>query len=259
MTGADNWNQWAQLCCACGLCTLYACPEDLFPKEACDQGKTSLAAAGIEFVQEKEVRVHPMKEHRRVPQKLLRKRLKVEFGEQAFDHKGILHDISIGGIFISAGRLFKKGTRLHLHVVDRESDFYAEGVVVRLKRVDQLLRRIEAQGMGIRLMSPAEVVREMIPKVARAVDTQQVVVSSAEQLQKLLNEQLVAGVLVVPVGSPPPAPNTQVEFFIRIDFGDSPRTVGGEGRIMQILDQGGKQQAVLEVQDAAKLRAELEG
>ena len=77
-TGADNWNQWAQLCCACGLCTLYACPEDLFPKEACDQGKESLSKAGIKFVQKKDGRVHPMKEHRRVPQKLLRKRLKVE-------------------------------------------------------------------------------------------------------------------------------------------------------------------------------------
>ena len=80
--GADHWNQWAQLCCACGLCTLYACPEDLFPKEACDQGKESLSTVGIKFVQKKDVRVHPMKEHRRVPQKLLRRRLKVEQYEQ---------------------------------------------------------------------------------------------------------------------------------------------------------------------------------
>ena len=26
MTGGDIWNQWSELCCACGLCTLYACP-----------------------------------------------------------------------------------------------------------------------------------------------------------------------------------------------------------------------------------------
>jgi len=32
LTGSQNWNQWAQLCCSCGLCTLYACPEDLFPR-----------------------------------------------------------------------------------------------------------------------------------------------------------------------------------------------------------------------------------
>ena len=78
LTGANNWNQWGELCCACGLCTLYACPEDLFPKEACDQAKTDLRAVGIKFVQEKPVRVHPMKEYRRVPLAMLRQRLKVD-------------------------------------------------------------------------------------------------------------------------------------------------------------------------------------
>lgn len=77
-SGKDLWNQWAELCCACGLCTLYACPEDLYPKEACDQSKQDMRAAGIKFVQQKPVRVHPMKEGRRVPQAMLRKRLKVE-------------------------------------------------------------------------------------------------------------------------------------------------------------------------------------
>jgi Na+-translocating ferredoxin:NAD+ oxidoreductase RnfC subunit len=78
LTGSENWNQWAQLCCACGLCTLYACPEDLYPKEACDQGRSDLQTAGVRFVQKSEVRVHPMKEGRRVPLSQLRRRLKVE-------------------------------------------------------------------------------------------------------------------------------------------------------------------------------------
>ena len=77
-TGAEIWNQWSELCCACGLCTLYACPEDLYPKEACDQGKRDQRAAGIKFVQTKPVEVHPMKEYRRVPLLQLRRRLQVE-------------------------------------------------------------------------------------------------------------------------------------------------------------------------------------
>ncbi|MCC6858992.1 MAG: 4Fe-4S dicluster domain-containing protein [Bryobacterales bacterium] len=77
-TGKELWNQMAELCCACGLCTLYACPEDLYPKEACDRSKADLRAAGIRFVQQKPVAVHPMKEYRRVPLAQLRKRLKVE-------------------------------------------------------------------------------------------------------------------------------------------------------------------------------------
>jgi Na+-translocating ferredoxin:NAD+ oxidoreductase RnfC subunit len=78
LTGSEMWNQWAQLCCSCGLCTLYACPEDLFPREACDQGKRDQRAAGIKFTQVKPPQVHPMKDARRVPLTMLRRRLKVE-------------------------------------------------------------------------------------------------------------------------------------------------------------------------------------
>jgi Na+-translocating ferredoxin:NAD+ oxidoreductase RnfC subunit len=77
-TGKEIWNQMAELCCACGLCTLYACPEDLYPKEACDRSKDDMRASGMKFVQQKPVAVHPMKEYRRVPLAMLRKRLKVE-------------------------------------------------------------------------------------------------------------------------------------------------------------------------------------
>ena len=77
-TGAEIWNQSAELCCACGICTLYACPEDLYPKEACDLGKRDRRAAGLKFVQQKPVVPHPMKEYRRLPLTQLRRRLHVE-------------------------------------------------------------------------------------------------------------------------------------------------------------------------------------
>jgi Na+-translocating ferredoxin:NAD+ oxidoreductase RnfC subunit len=83
LTGGDIWNQWSELCCSCGLCTLYACPEDLYPKEACDDGKRDRRAAGLKFAQQKPVQVHPMKEYRRVPLTQLRHRLKVEEYERA--------------------------------------------------------------------------------------------------------------------------------------------------------------------------------
>jgi Na+-translocating ferredoxin:NAD+ oxidoreductase RnfC subunit len=77
-TGAAVWNQMAELCCSCGLCTLYACPEDLYPKEACDNAKVEMRIAGIKFVQQKPVKVHPIKEGRRVPLKQLIMRLKLQ-------------------------------------------------------------------------------------------------------------------------------------------------------------------------------------
>jgi cobalamin reductase len=77
-TGESIWNQYASLCCACGLCTLYACPESLFPKEACDKAKADLKKEGIAWSGRKEVEPHPMYEGRRTPLTQLMKRLGVE-------------------------------------------------------------------------------------------------------------------------------------------------------------------------------------
>ena len=77
-TGAAVWNQMAELCCSCGLCTLYACPEDLYPKEACDKAKVEMKEAGIKFIQQKPVKVHPIKEGRQVPLKQLIMKLKLQ-------------------------------------------------------------------------------------------------------------------------------------------------------------------------------------
>jgi Na+-translocating ferredoxin:NAD+ oxidoreductase RnfC subunit len=74
-TGETAWNQWAALCCSCGLCTLYACPEELFPKEACDDAKAALRREGLKWTGPTEVQVHPLHEGRRVPIKSLVRKL----------------------------------------------------------------------------------------------------------------------------------------------------------------------------------------
>jgi len=74
-TGEELWNQFAWLCCSCGLCTLYACPENLFPKEACDRSKESMKAANQRWEGVTRVSPHPMQEGRRTPLKQLMKKL----------------------------------------------------------------------------------------------------------------------------------------------------------------------------------------
>ncbi len=81
-TGEAVWNQYADLCCSCGLCSLYSCPEDLYPREACDQGKAELRKNNQRYEQKKPVKVHPIKEGRRVPLKQLMKRMDVLKYEQ---------------------------------------------------------------------------------------------------------------------------------------------------------------------------------
>ncbi|MCX6902718.1 MAG: 4Fe-4S dicluster domain-containing protein [Verrucomicrobia bacterium] len=73
-TGQDYWNQWAALCCSCGLCTLYACPEQLFPKEACDDSRAAMRKANLKWTGPSTIKVHPLRDGRRVPiQSLMRK------------------------------------------------------------------------------------------------------------------------------------------------------------------------------------------
>jgi Na+-translocating ferredoxin:NAD+ oxidoreductase RnfC subunit len=81
-TGKEHWNQWASLCCSCGLCTLYACPEELFPKEACDNSKAEMRQASQKWTGPLEVKVHPLRDGRRVPIKSLMRKLHV----MEYDH-----------------------------------------------------------------------------------------------------------------------------------------------------------------------------
>jgi Na+-translocating ferredoxin:NAD+ oxidoreductase RnfC subunit len=80
-TGKDVFNQWAALCCSCGLCTLYACPEELYPKEACDESKAELRRLGQKWSGPVTVKPHPMQDGRRVPIKSLIRKLHL----QAYD------------------------------------------------------------------------------------------------------------------------------------------------------------------------------
>lgn len=90
-TGSQQWNEWASLCCSCGLCTLYACPEELYPKEACDDAKTAMREANYKWAGKTEVKVHPMRDGRHVPIKSLVKKLHV--GE--YDVPAPMTDIEI--------------------------------------------------------------------------------------------------------------------------------------------------------------------
>jgi len=90
-SGKHNWSKWADLCCSCGLCTLYSCPEDLFPKEACDQAVADRKEAGIErwLGPSSEIKAHPMEAGRHVPIKALMTKL----GVKSYDRPAPWHHI----------------------------------------------------------------------------------------------------------------------------------------------------------------------
>jgi Na+-translocating ferredoxin:NAD+ oxidoreductase RnfC subunit len=59
-------------CCECNLCTMFACPEDLDPKNVCVQGKPIARERGLTWKGTPEsIQPHPMAEFRRVPMRRL--------------------------------------------------------------------------------------------------------------------------------------------------------------------------------------------
>lgn len=72
LSGEDFWNKMGLLCCECSLCTLYACPEDLYPREACQQSKRQIKLKGWgdqarAAVTAAPPKPHPLHEARRIP------------------------------------------------------------------------------------------------------------------------------------------------------------------------------------------------
>lgn len=118
-TGAERWNEFAALCCSCGLCTLFACPEQLFPKEACDDSKAAMRKANLKWSGPTTVKVHPMRDGRHVPIATLTRRLSVEEYDRhaPFQSDGLRPRILVLPLKQSAGAAcvpaVKPGERVH--------------------------------------------------------------------------------------------------------------------------------------------------
>lgn len=85
---SETLTHWAQACCECNICTLWACPEDLDPRNVCVVTKRDLRQnnqwLSPEQLQKLTREVHPLKDYRGVPtQRLIRKLGLHQFKEEA--------------------------------------------------------------------------------------------------------------------------------------------------------------------------------
>lgn len=63
----DYWGKFAMNCCECNLCSLYACPEDLDPKQACVRSKRNVRLKNLAYDPPDGVlAAHPMQAHRKI-------------------------------------------------------------------------------------------------------------------------------------------------------------------------------------------------
>ncbi len=185
-----------------------------------------------------------------------KRRLQVDYGVEDFSTTGFGLDISTGGLFVTASKLLPIGARVHLRITSAQGlIFYAEGRVVRHKLTHQALRASDPQGLGIRFISPAEIVEGFSPTIRRASQRHLVQCTTPQALDSLLREQLGRGVIIVPTGASVPEAAETIDFHVSLDFSHDAPMHTGKGRVVQVLNAQtpDKRAVVLEVQDAAKL------
>lgn len=192
----------------------------------------------------------------------IRKRLTVRFGADELSTTGFTRDVSLGGLFLLSKKLVPIRTQLHLHVTWPTGSFYIEGVVVRHEAAHPEVHKVQEVGMGIRFMEPHEVVESVVPRVLRSGAELVLDCASAEELRELQAEQVLRGVLFVPVSEPRPVVGQQVEFTIVLVYKRRDARAMGTGQVVQVLERGmGKYAqrpgAVIALEDPAELIRQL--
>ena len=108
--------------------------------------------------------------------------------------------------------------------------------------------------MGIRFLTPAELVMQAVPKAQRRAEAGEVFLAERDDAARLLAEQLAARMILAPAENPPPALGVIVEFVVRLGFLEGAEFCG-QGRLVQLLgSEPSNKQAVIEVHDAEVLR-----
>lgn len=92
------------------------------------------------------------------------RRIEVRFWRRANPqpHTGFTIDVSKSGIFLGTSVQFEPGERIRLELMDKDRGFLVEGQVARVHRVSLALRHLEQPGVGVRFLSPAELIQELV-------------------------------------------------------------------------------------------------
>jgi Na+-translocating ferredoxin:NAD+ oxidoreductase RnfC subunit len=160
MTGEakDRLNQWASSCCECNVCTLFACPEKLDPKNICVDTKLKLREEQKGFSREEAEEVfrdvHPVREGREIPITSLYQRLGIKIYDRKAEFKNI--DENIPEVLIpvkynfgkAANPVVKIGSKVSEGEMIASTDENDTGVPVH-SSIDGIVKEISEKGILI--------------------------------------------------------------------------------------------------------------
>ncbi len=182
----------------------------------------------------------------------------MRYGEGAFTHTGFTSDISATGLFLVTSHLLPVGTRLHVEVAaDGERLLFFEGLVARQKLVAPELRQVIRAGMGLRLLTPLEVLGELVPQV-RDHEAAHLVVTfeSAEKLRESYERELKRGGLFIWSDTAQVA-NSVMK--LELDFAFAGRKVTAQARVVHTMpEQQGRYGVALMFLDGSSVAAGVE-
>ena len=157
--------------------------------------------------------------------------MKVRFGEAEMAHSGFTVDVSPSGIFIATSFLPKIGARIHVEVtLEAGKILYLEGVVARISTVPVELRTVVKSGFGVRFLTAAEVMGEMVPHLKSSIHVN-FSFPSREALGEAVDKEVRNGALRV-VTLVEYVSNSIVSMDIDLPFASA--KVQLDGRIVQV-------------------------
>lgn len=161
------------------------------------------------------------------------KRFKVRFGVKDLALTGFTNDISATGMFVATSTVMSIGQRVHVEVLlEDDHKLYFEGVVARLTLVAPELRQIMKGGFGLRFLTGAELMSEMVPHLK---DKSRIVITypSLAGYVNAFENELRRGGCFVWTNTHYPV-NTIVHLEIEAEFAN--RSVAFECRVMHVVN-----------------------
>jgi hypothetical protein len=165
------------------------------------------------------------------------RRFRVRFGEKSLSQQGFTSDVSATGMFVVTTPVPKLGTRVHVEVtMDNERMLYFEGLVARMALVAPELRSVMKGGFGLRFLSGAELMAEMVPHLR---DPKRLVLTyvTAEQLHEAFEKELKRGGAFL-WSQAEYAANSIVN--VEIDAPFAGRQLAFEARVVHVLPENGR-------------------
>ena len=185
------------------------------------------------------------------------KRFKVRFGLKDLTSTGFTNDVSATGMFVVTTNMLTIGQRVHVEVtLDDNNKLYFEGGVARLTLVAPELRQIMKGGFGLRFLSGAELMGEMVPHLK---DKTRIVMTypTMHGFQNAFENELRRGGCFVWTNTMYPV-NSIVHLEIEAEFCN--RSVAFECRVMHVVKgEDGRHGTALMFLDQSSALAGLSG